>query len=151
MGKECSAIIRLRSRKLFTFLRNFSWEWPLKGSFFFLLSVPQVTQRNFDFDPRAPNASSDKNLCLSHGSNHFCTNTPPDKCFHNFEVLGLFRWAAAVDKKFNVKCQIFVGVAILKKWERACLFFLFRLQQQHKLKSKQGQFIFQFWFFGFND
>ena len=80
-------------KKIVYFPAEFFLGMTVKRKLFFLLSVPQVTQRNFDFDPRAPNASSDKNLCLSHGSNHFCATTPPDKCFqsfHSFEILGLF-------------------------------------------------------------
>ena len=80
--------------------------------------MPQVTQRNFDFDPRAPNASSDKNLCLSHGSNHFCTNTPPDKCFHNFEVecrdsLAFFSFQIATATQTKIKTKtIYISILV---------------------------------------
>ena len=89
-GKRMFRDHQTQIKKIVYFPAEFFLGMTVKRKLFFLLSVPQVTQRNFDFDPRAPNASSDKNLCLSHGSNHFCATTPPDKCFHSFNVLGLF-------------------------------------------------------------
>ena len=72
-GKRMFRDHQTQIKKIVYFPAEFFLGMTVKRKLFFLLSVPQVTQRNFDFDPRAPNASSDKNLCLSHGSNHFCT------------------------------------------------------------------------------
>ena len=74
-GKRMFRDHQTQIKKIVYFPAEFFLGMTVKRKLFFLLSVPQVTQRNFDFDPRAPNASSDKNLCLSHGSNHFCTTT----------------------------------------------------------------------------
>ena len=72
-GKRMFRDHQTQIKKIVYFPAEFFLGMTVKRKLFFRLSVPQVTQRNFDFDPRAPNASSDKNLCLSHGSNHFCT------------------------------------------------------------------------------
>ena len=90
-------------KKIVYFPAEFFLGMTVKRKLFFLLSVPQVTQRNFDFDPRAPNASSDKNLCLSHGSNHFCTTTPT---INVFTVLKLTKMHTQKISRQAIGCYI---------------------------------------------
>ena len=51
-------------------------------------------------------------------------------------------WSWRFEKKLNVK---FLLVVQFNEMRDSLAFFLFRLQQQHKLKSKPRQFILQFW------